>query len=174
MACPVKASAPPIRGDRNHAHIRPDLARAIEWYDRGCKLDHTPCCTRLGELLVGGVGVKPDPVRANAALQKACDADDTVACELLARHYHRGVGAKRDEQRAEKSLPSRERHRVSDRSQMSLELSRDLRVQRESVKYEPSMSDTLYTLWPTHRGIPAPAPVCFAVCYRNQAVEGRT
>jgi uncharacterized protein len=77
-----------------------DMARAADYFGRGCDGGDGHGCYRLGVLLEGGLGIPADPARAVTVYQRACNDGELPACSNLGRLYVLGQGVERDDTNA--------------------------------------------------------------------------
>lgn len=63
-----------------------DLAKAIEYFQKGCEKDNPDSCVRLANFYLLGVYVDINREKAFEIYQKACDLGDSNTCVLLKEH----------------------------------------------------------------------------------------
>ncbi|HEY1559079.1 MAG TPA: tetratricopeptide repeat protein [Kofleriaceae bacterium] len=78
------------RGDK------PDLARSIAGFQKGCDLGELDACSELARDFLDGNGVAKDVARAKAMFEKACDAKGGMGCFNLGIIFETGNGVPKD------------------------------------------------------------------------------
>ncbi len=75
--------------------VRPDPAKAAQYYDRACSVGCINSCDTLGDQVV-----RDDPARAAALWKKSCDEGFAPACSSLSDLYEVGRGVAKDLEKA--------------------------------------------------------------------------
>jgi TPR repeat protein len=78
----------------------PDRARAVQAYERACRLGDARACNNLGDALDYGEGVERDVARAAELFVRACHGGEALACANLGYMAEHGEGVARDVRRA--------------------------------------------------------------------------
>lgn len=82
---------------KKYGKIEKDISKAIELYEKACKLGEDSACATLGNLYKDGKYVKQDYSKAFDYSQKACLSNkNSGGCETLGYMYQHGVGVKQN------------------------------------------------------------------------------
>ncbi len=79
---------------------KPDIERAVTFYNRACIGDNAYGCANLGYLAIHGKGVDQNANRGRTLYEYACKHGDPRACLALARHWELGTFGKVDKDKA--------------------------------------------------------------------------
>ena len=83
-----------------HNALARDRSRAVEAYERGCRLGAAQACNNLGDALAYGDGVGRDVVQSAAMFDKACRKGEALGCANWGQMFERGEGVARDRAQA--------------------------------------------------------------------------
>ncbi|MWN91322.1 hypothetical protein GQ597_11505 [Gilliamella sp. Pra-s65] len=76
--------------------VEPDLAKAIEWYQKAANKGHALAQTNLAYFYLFGIGVEKDEKQAFELYQKAAKQNCAPALKTLAFMYMQGLGTEQD------------------------------------------------------------------------------
>lgn len=76
--------------------VEPDLAKAIEWYQKAANKGHALAQTNLAYFYLFGIGVEKDEKKAFELYQKAAKQNCAPALKTLAFMYMQGLGTEQD------------------------------------------------------------------------------
>lgn len=74
----------------------PDIAKAMEWFEKAVELDNTTAMLNLGVIYYYGYGVEPDDAKAMEWFEKAVDLNDAGGMAWLAVLYRDGYAVEQD------------------------------------------------------------------------------
>jgi uncharacterized protein len=77
-----------------------DRTRAVDAYERGCRLGAAQACNNLGDALAYGDGVPRDVARSASMFDRACRMGEALGCANSGQMFERGEGVARDRARA--------------------------------------------------------------------------
>lgn len=64
-----------------------DIAKAVEFFERACKMDESQGCVNAGILYKKGEGIKQNVSKAADLYEKACELEHSAGCNNLAIIY---------------------------------------------------------------------------------------